>query len=218
MRILSIDVGIKNLAHCLIDVVDNSYNIIAWDSIDLSKDFMIYCNNENCNNIAKVSSNNLNFCQKHSKTLTEFKEIRQIKVSDISLPNIGLKLKENYDYIFKKYKIDIVIIENQLSPLASRMKTIQGMITQYFIMKGYKNIEYVCSQNKLRMFIEKDKNRERVSGEKTSYSERKRLGIKYCQEVLDKANMEMWIEFMSKHNKRDDLADSFLQGLWWIQK
>lgn len=157
MYILSIDVGIKNLAHCLIDVVDNSYNIIAWDSIDLSKDFMIYCNNENCNNIAKVSSNNLNFCQKHSKTLTEFKEIRQIKVSDISLPNIGLKLKENYDYIFKKYKIDIVIIENQLSPLASRMKTIQGMITQYFIDNNVVKIEYISAINKLKEYSEKKK-------------------------------------------------------------
>ena len=144
----------------------------------------------------------------------------------VSLIEIGINLQRELDKLLTDIdnsnpdgeKIHTILIENQLSNIAIRMKTLQGMITQYFIMKGYKNIEYVCSQNKLRMFIEKDKNRERVSGEKTSYSERKRLGIKYCQEVLDKANMEMWIEFMKKHNKRDDLADSFLQGLWWIQK
>ncbi len=204
MYILSIDVGIKNLAHCLIDVVDNSYNIIAWDSIDLSKDFMIYCNNENCNNIAKVSSNNLNFCQKHSKTLTEFKEIRQIKVSDISLPNIGLKLKENYDYIFKKYKIDIVIIENQLSPLASRMKTIQGMITQYFIDNNVVKIEYISAINKLKEYSEK----------KITYNDRKKLSIAIVKDKLVNNN---WLEYFIKSKKKDDLADTLLQALFYIK-
>lgn len=94
------------------------------------------------------------------------------------------------------------------------MKTLQGMITQYFIMKGYENIEYICSQNKLKLFLERDKKSERPSGgEKTSYSERKKLGIKYCQELLSKNGMHEWLEFMSKHGKRDDLADSFLQGI-----
>ena len=100
MYILSIDVGIKNLAHCLLDVVDSSYTILAWDSIDLSKDYIIYCDNSNCNNLAKCSLNNINYCQKHSKSLHNTKNIDQIKVSDISLPKIGLKLKENYDKIF----------------------------------------------------------------------------------------------------------------------
>ena len=36
-----------------------------------------------------------------------------------------------------------VIIENQISPIANRMKTIQGMITQYFIMKNIYNVEYI---------------------------------------------------------------------------
>ena len=80
MYILSIDVGIKNLAHCLLDVVDSSYNILAWDTIDLSKDYMIYCNNSNCNNLAKCSLNNINYCQKHSKSLHNTKNIDQIKV------------------------------------------------------------------------------------------------------------------------------------------
>tara|TARA_Y100000389_G_C17350082_1_gene457954 strand:+ start:133 stop:762 length:630 start_codon:yes stop_codon:yes gene_type:complete len=204
MYILSIDVGIKNLAHCLIDVIDNSYNIIAWDSIDLSKDFMIYCNNENCNNIAKVSSNNSNFCQKHSKTLTEFKEIRQIKVSDISLPNIGLKLKENYDYIFEKYKIDIVIIENQLSPLASRMKTIQGMITQYFIDNNVVKIEYISAINKLKEYSEK----------KITYNDRKKLSIAIVKDKLINNN---WLEHFIKSKKKDDLADTLLQALFYIK-
>ena len=39
-------------------------------------------------------------------------------------------------------KIDYVIIENQIGPLAIRMKTIQGMIVQYFIMSNL-NVEHI---------------------------------------------------------------------------
>ena len=36
MKLLSIDVGIKNLAYCILDVQANSsYKIIAWDVINL---------------------------------------------------------------------------------------------------------------------------------------------------------------------------------------
>jgi hypothetical protein len=63
-----------------------------------------------------------------------------------------------------KYKIDIVIIENQISTIASRMKTLQGMLAQYFIMKDVPCIEFISASNKLKMFMTK---------KKTTYTERK---------------------------------------------
>ena len=35
MKVLSIDVGMKNLAYCFFDIKDNNYKIIDWDVIDL---------------------------------------------------------------------------------------------------------------------------------------------------------------------------------------
>ena len=38
MIILSIDVGIKNLAHCLFEIDDNDYskyNMFGWDVVDI---------------------------------------------------------------------------------------------------------------------------------------------------------------------------------------
>tara|TARA_B100001094_G_scaffold318255_1_gene361590 strand:- start:246 stop:1088 length:843 start_codon:yes stop_codon:yes gene_type:complete len=151
-----------------------------------------------------------------------FDPIKEDNAGMVSLIEIGVNLRDRLDELLIEIektchgeeKIERILIENQLSSLAIRMKTLQGMITQYFIMRGYENIEYVCSQNKLKLFLERDKNSERPSrGEKTSYSERKKLGIKYCQELLNKKGMHDWLEFMSKHTKRDDLADSFLQGI-----
>ena len=47
---------------------------------------------------------------------------------------VGRLLKEKFDCFFNK-KIDNLIIESQIGPIANRMKMLQGMIIQYFILK-----------------------------------------------------------------------------------
>ena len=49
--------------------------------------------------------------------------------------------------------IDTVVIENQISPIANRMKTVQGMITQYFLMRGVdkRQIIYFSAVQKLKV-------------------------------------------------------------------
>ena len=203
MFILSIDVGIKNLAHCLIKIDNNSYKIILWDSINLSQDLQplckYLCKKGNCNQIAKFTKQEINYCTRHSKLFESTKSIKNSNVSDIPLPKIGAKLKEQYDTIFKQYNIDKVIIENQISPLAVRMKTLQGMITQYFIDKNIYDIEYISAINKLKKY----------SSKKLNYSERKNLGIKITTDILE-CHKE-WQEIFKKSKKKDDMADALLQ-------
>ena len=53
---------------------------------------------------------------------------------------------------------------------------------------------------------------------KTSYSERKKASIKFTREVLLENNLlQKWLEHFNKHKKKDDLADSFLQGRWYLK-
>ena len=104
-----------------------------------------------------------------------------------------------------------IVIENQISPIANRMKTLQGMIAQYFIMHDKHAITFASSINKLKAFI--------PSGDKTEYKDRKKLGIEVTKGILgNKDNQnEKWQTIFETHKKKDDLADSFLQGLWFIQ-
>ena len=54
---------------------------------------------------------------------------------------------------------------------------------------------------------------------KTSYNERKKLGIKITFDMVASVNyLNEWEEHFNKHKKKDDLADSFLQGLWYIKE
>jgi hypothetical protein len=121
------------------------------------------------------------------------------------------------------------------------MKTIQGMLAQYFIMKNSDtNIDFVSSANKLSQF-RRDKECTKVTygnpappslhseNNKLSavkplentiinadYKQHKKDGLYYCSQVIQKnACFTGWSE--SLHIKKaDDLADSFLQGLWFI--
>ena len=274
-RILSIDVGIKNLAFCLFEKhVESSYfNIAKWDIINLSQEDEIQtckCAEKNgiiCNKPAKYTLNDTYFCLKHSKkqdyqiptselkpnfinkqkiqklieiadkynihyekpikkndllfkineyiTNKCFKEITSTNASQIDLITIGKNIKNKFNKIFPiEDKIDYVLIENQISPIANRMKTIQGMIAQYFIMNNNTDhIEFVSSINKLKEYKTEDKNTN------SDYKSRKKQGITKCLEFLTTDHrFNNQLSYFNTHKKKDDLSDSFLQGLWFINK
>ena len=70
----------------------------------------------------------------------------------IGIVDVGINIKYNLNKVFSKIKIssiDTILIENQIGPLANRMKTVQGMVAQYFIDNSNYNIEFVSSKNKM---------------------------------------------------------------------
>jgi len=269
MKILSIDVGIKNLAFCLFEkITDNdNFKIKKWDIINLSQENILKCSfidkNIQCNKVAKFKKNDYCFCLKHSKKQNyhlptqqqnpsfikkqkismlyeiadgyninyepkikksnlailinehiqkNFFEIIETKnANEIDLFNIGINIKKKLDTIFEEEnQIDFVIIENQIGPLAIRMKTIQGMLLQYFIMSNLKveHIEFISASNKLKDCNIKDKDK---------YSNRKKIGVEKCLEILtNDFRFNEHTNYFLSHNKKDDLADAFLQGLWFI--
>lgn len=238
MKIISIDVGIKNLAYCLleIDATDSSVNglsILAWDSINLcekeSCEFMcsvckkkkatsyFYVNKED----TELDENKRYVCNNHSKKIENKYEIekeKKVSANKIDLVSIGIALKKELDTRFINFycfdDIDHIVIENQISPIATRMKTIQGMLMQYFIMRGINSISFASAINKLKAFTDKKK--------KVSYKDRKKLGIEITSEIIEKIK-DVKIkdincsDYFKTHKKKDDLADSFLQGVWYLQ-
>lgn len=131
----------------------------------------------------------------------------------VDLVTIGKNIQHKFDLLFEEHfsTLNLIIIENQIGPLANKMKTIQGMLSQYFIMKNnHIRIDFVNSSNKLKDYIVKE--------DKLDYKQRKQLGIKTCSEIIhSQSKYEQWESFFQKHTKKDDLADCFLQGKWYIK-
>jgi hypothetical protein len=123
--------------------------------------------------------------------------IESVSASTISLVEVGKAIREHLDKS-EFLSVDKILIENQIGPLAIRMKAIQGMLAQFFIMKGIDEIEFVSSANKLKGLINK----------KTTYKERKALGIDETRRRI----RGDWCTYFETHKKKDDLADCFLQS------
>jgi len=141
---------------------------------------------------------------------------------ETDLINIGRNMQTCLDNINELSDINCVIIENQISPIANRMKTIQGMLAQYFIMKvPAAKIEFVSSANKLKQFQKQSSLENTIAPknemEPSGYKKNKSDGIKYCNQIID-ANpaFQIWKDSLNT-KKKDDLADCFLQGIWYIK-
>jgi hypothetical protein len=158
---------------------------------------------------------------------TCFEAIESVNANNVNLIDIGISIKNELNELFKNYElssIDQIILENQISPIANRMKTIQGMISQYFIDCNNYNIKFISATNKLKPFTSKEnkynndcKETNAVKDKKLSYNERKKLSIYYTKQLLEHKNMLPEHAFFIKHSKKDDLADCFLQGIYYLE-
>ena len=148
---------------------------------------------------------------------TCFEAIETVNANNVNLIDLGISLKNELNELFNNYdlaSIDQIIIENQISPIANRMKSIQGMVAQYFIDCNNHNIAFISATNKLKAFLNKDKTAEK--DKKVSYNERKKLSILYSKQLLENKNMHHDLAYFVKHSKKDDLADCFLQGIYYL--
>ena len=132
-----------------------------------------------------------------------------VSAASVDLITIGRNMHRRFDAVpHLSSGIDVVIIENQLSTLATRMKTLQGMLTQYYIMRGVPDIRFISATNKLKMFSKE-------GDDKGDYADRKKRSMEITRALIAQHAPEH-IGLYDKHKKKDDLADCFLQGVWWL--
>jgi|688.fasta_scaffold02705_9 hypothetical protein len=275
MKLISFDIGIKNMAYCIFSLESNTLKILKWDILNLMNEeekvqqntcTCLLKNKKQCTKIATYKKGENYYCKKHSleqkewmlptkeNTATSIKKLKlqdlremankwsivtetskpqllekiidhitkntlekiekpiNKKTQDMDLIQIGKNMTKLLNEIPNIETMTHIIMENQISPIATRMKTIQGMLAQYFIMKCQQEtsiIEFISSANKLKGFF---------PTQKSSYKENKENSIVICSKIIESNEcLHEWIEIMKTHKKKDDLYDAFLQGIWYLR-
>jgi len=178
MKIASFDIGIRNLAYCIIE--------------------------------SSVSNGETLSCE-----ITDWKIIPlcepEEKVKKISIQTLCTRLITKLDEQNTLLEVDRVVLENQPCYINPKMKSVQMMIFTYFYMKNLPHVALFSPRNKLNVYD----GPEVECTLKSKYSRTKFLGIQYCKYMIQHSAL---LDFFESHKKKDDLADSFLQGLLYLQK
>jgi len=294
MKLISFDIGIKNMAYCIF-VVDPSQSTIViddWGIINLMNDTnstsaksttppKCTCHSKPpnkktptkpCTRKATFEKNGMFYCSAHAETsewilpFDQWKKRKQMSKEDLillgqshsafsttspkstkkeclayleewflakllvpiqkkkektagsmDLITLGRNMTKSLDKMEKAKNSTHVIMENQISTIASRMKTIQGMLAQYYIMDPTQpHIEFISSANKLKHLVTA-----KPTPEKNTYKQHKLDSIEFCKRFLEINRFakegESWISQLNT-SKKDDLADCFLQGIWYLKQ
>ena len=117
-----------------------------------------------------------------------------------------------------------VVIENQPCLKNPTMKSIQMIVYSYFLIHGICNkdssitgLEMINARNKLKVYKGPVILCPYENIKKNRYKINKYLAIKYCEAMIVEED-DIFKELYNKSKKKDDLSDSYLQGIYYLNK
>jgi hypothetical protein len=205
-RVLSFDIGVKNLAYCLFDF---SYDPLSTEPVLSSYDY------------------------KHSLKIIEWDVITL--ETGLKKPTINEQSDALFDALSSRFNksfenVNYIIIENQPVLKNPIMKSIQMMVYSYFKIlhltnkdsSTIKQVNLINAANKLRFAISKLEqnvpNFEPITMLVTTnkYRQTKDASVKYVRELLRCCDKKEHMTLFDTFKKKDDLSDTLLQGLYYI--
>lgn len=184
-----------------------------------------------CGKTAKFKKD-IVLCKTHAKQYykkylknNELTKIKRKNAAEESIDVLRIKLVSELEKRKNLLTANLVLIENQPTLKNPKMKAISSTIYDYFLIRGIfdkevtksliEKVKYMSPSNKLKIADDSDtvKLIKLKGDEAKTYKLTKSLGIKYCRRLLEK--QDNWINFLDSYKKKDDLADAFLQGMYY---
>lgn len=212
MKVLSWDVGIYNLSYCILEKnkENNEIKIIDWDIVNL-------VDNE------EMKKNRTLLFENIPRKLYEKPQLLNVDLVVIenqpSLKNPQMKSIQMilYSYFLILGKVigneqnnGSYIDKIDFCSASNKLKVYDGpeIKLEEKISKRKKKVEEVVVQDDSTVKVKK--------GSALKYADKKRLAIEHAKYYVHKDN-QSYIDFFDNHKKKDDLADSFLQGLYYLK-
>jgi hypothetical protein len=226
MSYLTIDVGLKNLALCLM----KKDQILLWDVYDLISDKAETCpftnkNGQNCQFTCSVytkqDGEQISSCKKHADKSLKIYTIKKKQVKDYLLQDIALlvvkKCNEMYSNnleLFQEIKGVYIELQPKINP---KMKLVSHIIFGKFteLLSGDHpdcKVRFVPASKKLRAYKGPVIDTSHI---KSKYKKRKFLSVEYTKAILKEKvkDSESWLCFLETHAKQDDLCDTFCMAI-----
>jgi hypothetical protein len=227
MKILSWDVGIYNLSYCLLEKDENNIvKIIDWNIVNLiDNDAM----KKNVNLIFENIPRKLN----EIPILLDVDQViieNQPSLKNPKMKSIQMILYSYFLILGKVMKNDHNIEKIEFCSASNKLKVYDGpeIILQKKVRKTKAKDKYIeesetvieegetkVEENKI--IIEEEEIKKPKKGSALKYADKKKLAIIHAQYYLEKYNPE-YIDFFNNNKKKDDLSDSYLQGLYWYKQ
>ena len=158
-----------------------------------------------------IGIRNLAYCYSNDHDILKW------NVMDIQGDNVNATCEKCVRLLHETFKddaIDQVLIENQPVQKNPTMKTIQIVVYTYFVHakvvgRQVININFI-SANRKNKYTEKFDIQVEC---KTKYQQNKKRAIACAKLLVEHTE---WEDHFNKHKKKDDLADSYLQTLSYI--
>ena len=175
-----------------------------------------------------IGIKNLAYCYFSFDKINDVIQIKDWDVLDVSCidkSNQSKVLLEKLNYHFSNIEIDYVVIENQPALKNPIMKTIQVMVHTFFQYQKYIIDRSICvhiinARNKIKHSekLLKSYNCDEIeckTSPSNKYRWNKEASILYTLQYLEYKDLQDHLTFFKKFKKKDDLADTLLQGLYF---
>jgi hypothetical protein len=208
------------------------------------KDVNYYCkthskNNENLKELSKKMiccqckkiashqdiSDNSFYCKTHCDSGSNVISISQNGAKFMPLFSIGKLLYKELDSKPLFSQVSNISLENQPSAKAPKMKSIQMILYSYFVMKSHEgvlkidNINMISAKHKLRVYKNEYGDIDSSILKLTNkYTKNKKLAVFCTHKYLENEHDDKWRKFFNDHKKKDDLADAYLMGRYYISQ
>lgn len=225
---VSIDVAIKTLAYC---IMTEDGEPIEWNIIN--------CANGNnkllCKDKLKSGANagkecgkkayyqhtdhpRKGLCQTHHKGHPDKNDyVRNVTVNNTPEYELITTLYQHLDRIKGLLDVKCVLIERQPNKAREKIKHVAYALFSYFVLRGLDKtqfeVKFIDAKNKLTLYDGPPLS----CHLKDQYARNKWYGKKYCEYILKQKGHTKAIQTYNKFSKQDDLADCYLQGLWYIK-